>query len=70
MARTTVTSKIIKYIKDNELQDPKNKKVILLDNKLESLLKSDGNEITFFNLQTYMSKHYSSSKNPVPLADL
>lgn len=70
LARTSVTKQVISYIKSNNLQDPNAKKTILPDDKLEALLQTGGQEVTFFNLQTYMTKHFSSSKNPVPLADL
>ena len=58
-ARTVVTQYIIKYIKDNELQDPINAKVIQPNNKLQTLLEL-GNEddLTYFNIQRHMNKHF------------
>ena len=41
MARTDVTKYIIQYIKENNLQDPKNAKVIQPNKKLTTLLKID-----------------------------
>ena len=59
MARTEVTKHITQYIKDNELQNPENKRHILPDKKLSSLLGStDSEEVTYFNLQKYMKHHF------------
>ena len=61
MARTEVIKYINKYIKDHNLQDSKNKKVIVPDEKLQKLLRSDPTkgEVTYFNLQSYMKPHLS-----------
>jgi len=63
-ARTVVTKYIIKYIKDNNLQDPKNKKIIKPNNKLQTLLEVKTNEdpLTYFNIQRYMNKHFLKSQ--------
>lgn len=59
LARTEVTSKIIAYVKENVLQNEANKKEIVPNDKLRKLLQpSDGDIITFFNLQTYLKKHF------------
>tara|TARA_B100001769_G_C21698018_1_gene385532 strand:+ start:102 stop:569 length:468 start_codon:yes stop_codon:yes gene_type:complete len=58
VARTEVTQYLIKYIKTNSLQDPNNKRKIIPDKKLLELLDSGDDEITFFNLQKYMNKHF------------
>jgi len=61
MARTEVTKYIIQYIKDKNLPDKKNKKVIKPDKALKSLLDlTDEDEVTYFNLQKYMNKHFVS----------
>ena len=62
-ARTEVTKYIISYIKENKLQSPENKKIIKPDNALKSLLKpKKKDEITFFNIQRYMNKHFLKSQ--------
>ena len=67
LARTDVTSKVIAYIKEKNLQNPENKKQILLDEPLNKLLQpSEGDIITFFNLQTHLKKHFLPSVAPVP----
>ena len=59
MARTEVTKYIIQYIKNNNLPDKDNKKVIKPDNALKSLLNVKAtDEVTYFNLQKYMNKHF------------
>ena len=59
MARTEVTKFITGYIKDHNLQDTEFKRRILPDNKLNKLLKvPKSQELTYFNLQTYMKTHF------------
>ena len=59
MARTEVTKEINSYIRENSLQDPKNGRIINPDSKLQKLLKiKPGMELTYFNLQRYMSPHF------------
>lgn len=59
VARTEVTQYIIQYIKDNNLQWAENRKVIKPDGKLKSLLDVKGkDEVTYFNLQKYMNRHF------------
>lgn len=59
LARTDVTKRINAYVKEHELQNPENKKIILPDAKLRSLLYlSDDDELTYFNLQGFMKPHY------------
>jgi chromatin remodeling complex protein RSC6 len=59
IARTEVTQKITEYIKKFDLQNPNNRREILPDDKLKSLLNpKEGDVITFFTLQRYMAPHY------------
>ena len=67
IARTEVTKSLVSYIKANNLleqgEDSKNK--IIPDEKLKVLLGIQGSEIndlTYFNIQKYMNKHFYSSK--------
>lgn len=59
--RTDVTSKIIAYVKENNLQDPKDKRNILPDDKLKELLQPGDTVVSFFNIQTFMKNHFPSS---------
>jgi DNA topoisomerase-1 len=61
IARTEVTRALISYIKANNLQNKENKKIILPDQKLQFLLGiNKEEELTYFNLQKYMNKHFIS----------
>ena len=66
MARTEVTREINAYIRKHNLQDPKNGRHILPDSKLRKLLKlKKDDELTYFNLQRYMSPHFAKGgKSP------
>jgi chromatin remodeling complex protein RSC6 len=62
MARTEVTRDINKYIRTNNLQDKENGRKINPDTKLAALLKLKKNdELTYFNLQRYMSPHFAKA---------
>lgn len=59
MARTEVTREINKYIRQYSLQDPSNGRKINPDPKLRKLLEvPQSEELTYFNLQKYLSKHF------------
>ena len=59
IARTQVTSHIIAYIKEHELQGKENRRIICPDAKLKKLLNvTDKDEVTYFNLQKYMNPHF------------
>jgi chromatin remodeling complex protein RSC6 len=69
MARTDVTREINKYIRTNNLQDKENGRKINPDKKLTSLLKlKKGDELTYFNLQRYMSPHFAKASAAVAAA--
>ena len=62
MARTDVTREINKYIRAHNLQDKENGRKINPDTKLSSLLKlKKTDELTYFNLQKYMSPHFAKT---------
>lgn len=62
MARTAVTRDINTYIRNNKLQDSENGRKINPDAKLATLLKlKKTDELTYFNLQKYMSPHFAKS---------
>lgn len=69
IARTEVTQFLIKYINDNSLQFAENKKVIIPDATLKKLLGvKDGEEVTYFNLQGLMNKHFIKATAPTEVA--
>jgi len=68
IARTEVTKALVSYIKSNNLielgETTKNK--IVPDEKLKNLLGiecEEVNELTYFNIQKYMNKHFYSKKD-------
>jgi len=63
MARTEVTRDINKYIRTHNLQDKENGRKINPDSKLAALLKlKKSDELTYFNLQRYMSPHFAKAQ--------
>jgi chromatin remodeling complex protein RSC6 len=59
MARTDVTREINVYIRSNNLQDAANGRQINANPALSALLKlKEGDVLTYFNLQKYMSVHF------------
>lgn len=59
LARTAISKKIHEYVKANNLQDPKNRRIINPDAKLKKLLKTGPNdELSYFNLQKYLKVHF------------
>ena len=59
VSRTEVTREITTYIRNNNLQDPKNQRRILADFKLKELFKLKPNdEVTYFNLPRFISPHF------------
>ena len=69
IARTEVTRRVTEYCRKNGLQDQKDKRVLLPDKKLKSLLHlKKGDELTFFNLQKYMKVHFPNKEGVYPTA--
>lgn len=66
MARTEVTREINAYIRAHSLQDKNNGRRINADSKLKNLLNLTPNdELTYFNLQKYMSPHFQKESQKV-----
>ena len=67
-ARTDVTREIHKFVKENNLSDEKNKRIILAHKNptLKKLLNcTEKDEISYFNLQRYMSPHFEKASAKV-----
>jgi chromatin remodeling complex protein RSC6 len=59
MKRTDVTRMINKYIIENELNDTESRRIIHPNDKLrELLLVSDDDQLTYFNIQKHLSRHF------------
>jgi chromatin remodeling complex protein RSC6 len=68
IARTEVTRALVAYIKEHKLENTENSKIISPDDKLKELLDlTDAEELTYFNIQKYMNKHFiKNEKNITP----
>jgi hypothetical protein len=62
MPRTEVSKEINAYIEAYGLQDRHNGRIINPDERLRKLLRlSEGDQLTYFNLQKYMKHHFTKS---------
>jgi|TARA_B110000914_G_scaffold222192_1_gene235254 chromatin remodeling complex protein RSC6 len=60
VSRSTVTRSINEYVKANGLKHPDNGRVLVLDKKLRDLLDPPADiQVTFLNLQKFLSPHYT-----------
>lgn len=67
ISRSDVTKRVNVYVKENNLKHPDNGRVIILDDKLKALLSPPEDvQVTFLNLQKYLSPHYVKVTAPVP----
>ena len=60
-SRVEVTKLICNYVKSNDLQNPKDRRQILPDKKLKSLLKLTDNmkePLTYYSLQRHIQPHF------------
>ena len=65
VSRSEVTRRINTYITDNDLKHPDNGRMIILDEKLTDLLAPpEGVQVTFLNIQRYLSPHYVKVEKP------
>ena len=55
IARGQVVSKVWEYIRNNNLQNPENKREILADDKLEPIFGAK--KVTMFEMNKHLSKH-------------
>lgn len=69
MSRIDVIKKVNEYITSHNLKNPENKQTITPDAKLQKLLSPpEGAVVKFFNLQTYLKKHFPKPAAPVATA--
>ena len=60
IARKDVTKLMNNYIVENNCRDTQDRRKIIPNEALKKLFKcTDDDNITYFNLQTYMKKHYT-----------
>jgi len=64
-SRVEVTKYICNYIKENDLQDPSDRRKIIPDEKLQNLLgynpKKD-EPLRYYSIQTYLKKHFTTEQ--------
>jgi upstream activation factor subunit UAF30 len=59
ISRSEVTKSINKYITENNLKHPENGRQLILDDTLKELLQPPADvQVTYLNLQKYLSPHY------------
>jgi chromatin remodeling complex protein RSC6 len=58
MSRTDVTRVLNQYIKTNSLQDTNDKRTIIPDAKLKSILDTTEGTLTYFTLQKHIKHHF------------
>jgi chromatin remodeling complex protein RSC6 len=67
IARTDVTKYMAKYISENNLKNPENKRLVVPDAKLAAILgpEAAGNtNLTHFSLNKYLKRHFAPKKIP------
>lgn len=65
LSRSAVTRRINEYVKTNGLKHPDNGRILILDEKLTKLLKPpEGTQVTYLNVQKYLSPHYTKADIP------
>ena len=60
MSRNEVTHKLHKFCDDNNLMQPDNRRIIIINDKLRPLLRNyaPDQQITWLNIQSYIKHHY------------
>ena len=67
-SRQKITQTINAFIKSHDLQNPENRRYILLESeqglRLKKLLRDPDQALTFFNIQRYLKVHYPKVDSP------
>ena len=58
VSRSEVTKAINRYIIEKGLKHPENGRVLVMDDKLRDLLQPGDTQVTYLNLQKFLSPHY------------
>lgn len=67
LPRTECTKYLVSYVKKHDLQKPENRRLIVPDDRLKTILNATPDEmkaLTFFNLQKFLPVHYSAEPFP------
>ena len=66
LARTEVTRIINQYVKDNKLQNSEDRRMIVPDEKLKTIVTlGKDDRLTYFNLQSFIKRHFKTSTTAV-----
>jgi chromatin remodeling complex protein RSC6 len=73
LARTEVTRIINQYVKDNKLQNAEDRRMIVPDAKLKTIVTlGKDDKLTYFNLQSFIKRHFktaaTATATPAPAA--
>lgn len=67
--RVDVTKFICDYIREHKLQNPEDRRIILADSKLRSLLKLESDSVLKYpTLQKYLKNHFTKVAEPATVA--
>ena len=70
ISRSEVTKFITAYVKEQGLKHPDNGRVIIMDEKLTKLLEPPADtQITFLNIQKFLSPHYIKVETEQPKSE-
>lgn len=70
MSRTDITRHINSYVKENNLNNPENRREFFPDKKLKAILNvKDGEKVTYFILQRLIAHHFPPSAAKLALAN-
>ena len=69
VSRTEVTKEIVQYIKLKNLQNPANRRQILLDDTLKQLFgpETEGKIVDYFSMQRYVNRHFPKKEDFTPM---
>lgn len=65
MSRPDIVKKLWKYIKDNNLQDPADRRYILCDDQLKTIFDQD--RVNSFGMNRDLSKHLTKKEEPAEI---
>jgi chromatin remodeling complex protein RSC6 len=69
LARTEVTRIINQYVKDNKLQNAHDRRMIVPDEKLRTIVTlGKDDKLTYFNLQSFIKRHFKTAATATPAA--
>ena len=69
ISRSNVTKLVNKYVKEHGLKHPDNGRILILDETMNKLLKPPADlQITFLNIQKFLSPHYIKTETSVATA--